>query len=496
MKSIILARVSTDDQKTEPQTARMLEYRDHNDRLDKWLEFEFDESSTKDQRVKFEAVIEEIRKSKEIVALIVETIDRLQRSFKESVLLDDFRKQGKLEIHFIREGLVLNKESNSSDLLRWDMGVMFARSYVLQLSDNVKRTREKQLNNGQWPHRAPIGYKNIDLPDGSKDIVPDTKRAQLIVGAFETYASGGKSLEMILKDLNSKGLTSPLSDCALVLSHLATILKNPFYYGWMVVKGEKYQHKYQPIISKDLFDKCQDIRLGRSKTKYRYAGKPFAYRGLIKCDHCGCSISSDTKVKKSGKQYTYLFCTQYKGKCGAIRLRDKIVDDQVIEAFKSFQLPRDVIERVNYKLNLVVENERKYYKQSSDDIIKQIMEIDRRIDLMYQDRLARRITPENYDKFVIKEKEKQEDLNAQLKDHIKADKSFLINVSSVMELSNHIVELYQSSEVEEKRQIINFTLSNLRLKGEKLVFNLKTPFNLMALCAKTSDWQGQEDSNP
>ena len=59
-------------------------------------EYQFDESSIKDKRKKFEQVIEEIKKSKEDLALIVETIDRLQRSFKESVLLDDFRKKGKL----------------------------------------------------------------------------------------------------------------------------------------------------------------------------------------------------------------------------------------------------------------------------------------------------------------------------------------------------------------------------------------------------------------
>lgn len=50
-----------------------------------YKEFQFDESSIKDRRKKFEQVIEEIKKSKEKVALIVECVDRLQRSFKESV---------------------------------------------------------------------------------------------------------------------------------------------------------------------------------------------------------------------------------------------------------------------------------------------------------------------------------------------------------------------------------------------------------------------------
>jgi len=83
------------------------------------------------------------------VALIVETVDRLQRSFKESVLLDEFRKQGKLEIHFIRENLVVHKDSNSSEIQRWDLAVFMAKSFVLQISDNVKRTYEYKIRHGE-----------------------------------------------------------------------------------------------------------------------------------------------------------------------------------------------------------------------------------------------------------------------------------------------------------------------------------------------------------
>lgn len=91
----------------------------------------------------------------------------------ESVQLDDLRKAGKLEIHFYREGLVINQNSNSSDLLRWDMAVMFARSYVLQLSDNVKRKQEQMLRSGTYPSRPPYGYKRVAGAKDKTDIVID-----------------------------------------------------------------------------------------------------------------------------------------------------------------------------------------------------------------------------------------------------------------------------------------------------------------------------------
>lgn len=140
MKAIILSRVSSKDQEDgqsiPAQTRRLTEYVEKK-QLELWKAVEITESSTKDSRKKFEAVLETITKSKfvEPIALVVETVDRLQRSFKESVVLDDLRKQGKIEIHFVRENLVLTASANSSQLLQWDMAVMFARSYVLQLSE-------------------------------------------------------------------------------------------------------------------------------------------------------------------------------------------------------------------------------------------------------------------------------------------------------------------------------------------------------------------------
>lgn len=89
--------------------------------------------------------------------MIVECVDRLQRSFKESVLIDDFRKQDKVEIHFIRENLVVHRDSNSSEIQRWDLAVFLAKSFVLQISDNVKRTNEYKIIHGEWIGKAPIG---------------------------------------------------------------------------------------------------------------------------------------------------------------------------------------------------------------------------------------------------------------------------------------------------------------------------------------------------
>ena len=201
MKAIILARVSTREQEEKDhsnpaQVRRLKEYADKK-QLEELVVFEIAESSTHDTRKKFEKVLTIIKNSKEILALVVETVDRLQRSFKESVVLDDLRKQGKVELHFVRENLVLSKDANSSQLLQWDMAVMFARSYVLQLSDNVKRSIEQKLKRGECIGQAPIGYLNIRDEEDKSQVVVDPDKGFLVVKVFEVYATGNYSMKTI-----------------------------------------------------------------------------------------------------------------------------------------------------------------------------------------------------------------------------------------------------------------------------------------------------------
>lgn len=152
--------------------------------------YQITESSTKETRKQFDQIISIIKKSKHPKALITDTVDMLQRSFRETPILDELRKQGKLELHFLREGLVINQNSNSAQLLQWNIGVLFSSSYVRQLSDNVKRSKEQSVRDGDWIGKALFGYKNITLPTEKKIIEVDFANAPFVIKMFEMYATG------------------------------------------------------------------------------------------------------------------------------------------------------------------------------------------------------------------------------------------------------------------------------------------------------------------
>lgn len=102
--------------------------------------------------------------------------------------------------------------------------------------------------------------------------------------------------------------------------YLGKLLKNPFYSGNMIIKGNTYPHRYPPIISKTLFDQTQEVKSSFKKKPFKYAGKPYIYRGLLRCEHCGLSI---TPEKHKGCSLLSLHATQRKTWCKmAVRKRD------------------------------------------------------------------------------------------------------------------------------------------------------------------------------
>ncbi len=118
----------------------------------------------------------------------------------------------------------------------------------------------------------------------------------------------------------------------LAISNYQYILKNPIYTGLMRIKGEIYEGKHEPIISKALFDACQRVMLQRRKPKASKL-KPYLFRGVFHCGECGCLITTETQ-----KGHDYLRCTKRRGRCGQPYVRAELVQGQVEEAIRSCTL--------------------------------------------------------------------------------------------------------------------------------------------------------------
>ena len=488
MKAIILARVSSKEQEDNnsipAQTRRLHEYVERFD-LNLLETYQLVESSTKANRRKFNELINKIRDSDERIALIVDTIDRLQRDFRESVMLNELRLEGKIELHFVRENLVINQVSNSADILRWDMGVMFAKSYVTQLSDNVRRSFEQKLRNGEWLSKAPFGYTNVDLPDGKKWIQPDSVNAKVVADMYYWYGSASYSM----KEIRAKLIAE--HSIKMAVSMVDRILKNPFYYGVMRVKESDYPHKYEPILTKAAYDKVQEVKLGFNKKNFKYAGLPFYYRGLMQCAECGCSISPE-----KSKGYTYYHCTQYKGKHGAAYMREEELTEQLKLAFQAIKLTPTQYDQVSEVLRTSHKDKIKYKAQHTAHLQTELTKYQQRLEKLYEAHLDGDLDDEFYKRKVDEYRSARDSVKVKLDATDKADDSFYTAVDNLIRLGQSAPQLLESSEMEYRRRLINLVLQNLTIKDKQLRWEYKKPFDILARTAKSQNWLGMRDSNP
>lgn len=75
-----------------------------------------DGSSTQGNRKKFHKMLELAEECRGKVAFVVNYVDRLQRAYTDTPGLERLRSSGKIEIHTLRENLVIIKDSAAMDL--------------------------------------------------------------------------------------------------------------------------------------------------------------------------------------------------------------------------------------------------------------------------------------------------------------------------------------------------------------------------------------------
>src|SRR5690348_9448440 len=118
--------------------------------------------------------------------LLVEKTDRLYRNLKDWVTVDDLE----VEIHFVKEGVVLSRKSRSSEKFMHGIKVLMAKNYIDNLSEEARKGMQEKAEQGIWPTVAPLGYHNVVGADGKKIIEPDQESAPIISRLFEWYAIG------------------------------------------------------------------------------------------------------------------------------------------------------------------------------------------------------------------------------------------------------------------------------------------------------------------
>ncbi len=436
-----------------------------------------------------------IKKQKEKVIILCYSVDRLQREFDEQYLqLQRLIKLDKVEVFYIKNSFREHKDMDSGDKFRKDLDVLLASDYKNKISDNVKRSIKKKLDEGTILGDSPLGYLNkqrIDTKKEKVEVYIDIEREHLVKKIFEEYSEGIYSLNDIRLMIDNDGLASKKGN-KISNNVINNILTNPFYYGFMKYEGILYKHIYPRLISKELFDECQRVREGRARSPSKKTQKAFIFKEILKCKHCKCSYSPELKKKK----YVYMRPIKNKGECNfCYHINENKILEQIEKVLQGMYIPEHILKLVNAELKKSSVKEHKEQQKHISALQKQNTLAHNKATKIRNIYIDGGFSKEEYDEAMLDLNVERENITVKLDKLNNADKSFNENLSTIFELASKSYELFKSSEIDEKRRIVNMVFQNLEMDGKKLEFSARKPFDMFLNVNSYKEWLPGKDSN-
>jgi site-specific DNA recombinase len=505
-KAVVYARVSSKEQEKEgfsiPAQLKLLKDYAAAQGFAVATEYVDVETAKQAGRTAFGEMIAQLKAQPSIRVLLVEKTDRLYRNLKDWVTVDDLE----VEIHFVKEGVVLSRGSRSSEKFMHGIKVLMAKNYIDNLSEKARKGMQEKAEQGIWPTVAPLGYRNVAGADGKKIIEPDPESAPIISRLFEWYATGMLSLKEAAQKAKAAGLVYRKSGAPVPVSTVHTTLRNRLYMGEFEWNGRVYLGKHQPLVTYDLWERVQSVLDGRHAKKHRRVKHDFAFSGLIACGHCGCSIVGEIKKQR----YVYYHCTGYKGRCKEPYVREEVIENRFSQFLGRLTFDEEVIAWVRDALRASHADEKREHEAAIGQLRAEYDRLQARMHAMYVDKLDGKVDGAFFDRMSAEWRAQQDRCLGEIERHRAADQSYLEEGIRLLELARNAQRLFEKQEPREKRRLLNFVVSNCTWKGGQLVANLRQPFDLLAETtamaaqaaasdgpnfAKTEIWLPGPDSN-
>jgi DNA invertase Pin-like site-specific DNA recombinase len=193
-KAVAYARVSTKEQDKEgfsiPAQQKLLQNYAVTHDIRIVSEFFDVETAKQAGRTNFAEMVRYLRQHTDVRILLVEKTDRLYRNLRDWVTLDDLD----IAIHLVKEGIVLSRDSRSSEKFVHGIKVLMAKNYVDNLSEEARKGMQEKPEQGIWPSLAPLGYQNVRRPEGKSIIEVDGKLGPIVRNEkFGTFSFKGSS---------------------------------------------------------------------------------------------------------------------------------------------------------------------------------------------------------------------------------------------------------------------------------------------------------------
>ena len=499
-QGVIYARVSSKEQEKEgfsiPAQLKLLREYAAAQGFTVAQEYVDVETAKQTGRIAFGEMIAYLKAHPAVRVMLVEKTDRLYRNLKDWVTVDELEA----EIHFPKEGVVLSRESRSSEKFMHGIKVLMAKNYIDNLSEEVRKGMQEKAEQGIWPTMAPLGYRNITGGDGKKIIATDPELGPIVSKLFQWYATGQYSLRETARKAREAGLLYRKSGGNVPMSAVHSILRNRLYTGWFEWNGKLIEGRHEPLVSVELWERAQDVLNGRYAKKHRRMTHCFAFSGLIACSKCGCSVVGEIKKQ----HYIYYHCTGYADKCqgnpASCRrkyVREEVLERQFTELLGRLRFDDEVLAWVREALHASQADQRREHCAAIERLRAEYDRFERRIEAMYIDKLDGKIGEDFYNKMAGQWREEQSRCLRDIERHQKAEQSYMDEGVRILELAQNALALFERQPAREKRRLLNFVLSNCSWEDGQIAAAFRQPFDLLAeTTAVTAHREGENTGGP
>ena len=244
--------------------------------------------------------------------VIVHKVDRLARNRVDDVEINVAIQRSGAKLVSVTE----NIDETPSGMLMHGIMSSIAEFYSRNLATETRKGMAQKVKNGGTPGMVPFGYLNVRTrtPEGYeiRTVTVDPDRADHVRWIFGAYASGDLTMTQIREELERRGVTSlprpkrPARPMA--TSHIENILSNRYYLGFVKFDGAWHAGRHEALITEELWEKVQDVRAGRVRTREKPQQHPHHLKGSLYCGHCGDLLGIEIVRNGKGVRYPYFYC--------------------------------------------------------------------------------------------------------------------------------------------------------------------------------------------
>ena len=378
--------------------------------------------------------------------------------------------------------------------------------YAKDISKKIRSSLRAKQKEGKWVGgRAPFGYDQD--PKDKNHLIVNEEQAEVVKKIFDLCLNG-LSFFKIAKQLTNEGIKTPAQYYNFAWkSHynlkygewhsktIRDILTNQIYIGDMVQnRRSKVNYKvkkvirnnpkdyiivegtHEAIIDKDTFYEVQKRipkNVGRNEKKENHL-----LDGLLYCGDCGHRISIQSRRKKDNRCYT--ICNYYRTYmkqrlCTTHSNNYDELEKTIINSLTNMYLNYINKEKIkNDILNNLTEDNKINNKKDLDMITKDIKQINDNLDIIYIDKLNKKITEEQFERVKVK---LENDLNIKQKRYNELNNSINDNINE--ESKNKIIIEYINkflSMKEPSRELIINLIDKIEIFEDKTI-NIRVSFN-------------------